>query len=309
MQVGEAVISAVLVDLREPGVRLGMALSGYMDGNVFVECNSVNHAGVDPSSNCPGDRYPLERIPTMLNRHRRRGAVAGINTDYFGFPDASHGAEGLAVRNGERLDGPVHNPGSGVPFIRSYLAASPDNQVSFGKLIYGEARFDLAGEFYNTVSGGPILARRGRVLADAPACLAEQLAPEVCTREYQSAAGLAAGGRYLVLAVGRHASGSRLAAALVETFGAETVIKFDGGGSAQMAWLDAAGHLNGFDAEIEVDDGYRYVAEGLLVFAGALQAEPEAARAGLQVVREIWDGAQAQGTARLQFCRPALCAD
>jgi hypothetical protein len=306
---GNSLVSAVLIDLQAPGVRLGMALSGYMNGATFVECNSVNHAGIDPTSNCPGDRYPLERIPTMLNRYRRRGAVAAINTDYFGFPDASHGAEGLAVRSGERLDGPIHNPGSGIPFIRSYLAASPQNQVTFGKLIYGAARFDLAGEFFTTVGGGPILARRSGVLADAPACLAEQLAPEVCTREYQSAAGLTADGRYLTLAVGRHTTGSELAGILVESFGASTVFKFDGGGSAQMAWLEPTGQVSSFDAEIEVNDGFRYVAQGLLVFSSALQGESGAARTGPQVIREIWDGGQTQATTSLQTCGPALCAD
>ncbi len=263
----EVVISVVIVDLTNPAVHIGMALSGYMLGREFVECNSVNHAEADPTSNCPGHHYPFEPIPTMLNRYRRRGAVAAINTDYFGFPDRSHGAEGLAVQNGVRLDGPGHNGNSGIPFIRSYMAISPDNDVTFGKLIYGAGRFDLATEFYNTVSGGPILARRGRVLDDRTACLAEQLAPEVCTREYQSAAGLTADGEFLLLATGRHTSGAELARFLVQNYHADTVFKFDGGGSAQMAWLDAGGRVQGFDAEIEVNDGFRHVAEGLLVFS------------------------------------------
>jgi hypothetical protein len=308
LETGEATVSAVIVHLDDPNVGLGMALSGFMDGDTFVECNSVNHAGFDPTSNCPGGRYPLERIPVMLNRYRRRGAVAAINTDYFGFPDASHGAEGLAVRAGERLDGPVHNPGSGIPFIRSYMAVSPANEVTFGKLIYGEARFDLAGEFYTTVGGGPVLARRGQVLPDVSGCLAEQLAPEVCTREYQTAAGLSAEGDYLVLAVGRHTTGNQLAQILVNDFGSLTVIKFDGGGSAQMAWLDLGGQVRGFDAEIEVDDGFRYVAQGLLVFSIPLGEAGEAWRTGLQVVQTIASDDQSEGTFP-RTCNPLTCAD
>jgi hypothetical protein len=304
-------VSVVIVDLADPHVRIGMALSGYMLGRTFVECNSVNHAGVDPSSNCPAGRYPLERIPTMLNRYRRRGAVAAINTDYFGFPDASHGAEGLAVRNGVRLDGPLHNGDSGVPFIRSYLAVSPEDEVTFGKLIYGAGRFDLAGEFYNSVSGGPILARRGLVLPDRVACLAEQLAPEVCTREYQTAAGLTANGQYLLLAVGRHTTGSALARFLVLTFGADTVIKFDGGGSAQMAWLDAAGQVQGFDAEIEVNDGFRYVAEGLLVFSEPLAGRRALAPTGPDTIAVLEEAASLAALVHRpgHACWPAPCAE
>jgi hypothetical protein len=285
-----------------------MALSGFMDGRYFVECNSVNHAGVDPSSNCPGPRYPFEPIPTMLNRYRRRGAVAAINTDYFGFSDESHGAEGLSVQNGVRLDGPAHNGESGVPFIRSYMAVSPDNEVTFGQLIFGAPRFDLAHEFYNTVSGGPILARRGRVLDDRAACLAEQLVPEVCARHYQSAAGLTANGQYLLLATGRYTTGAELARFLVQTYLAHTVIKFDGGGSAQMAWLDSAGQVQGFDAEIEVNDGFRHVAQGLLIFSAPLAGPPALAPTGPEAIESIGQGAAAPA-ASPGHCWPALCAE
>ncbi len=306
---GESLVSLVIVDLTDPDVRVGMALPGYMDGPTFVECNSVNPSARDPNSNCPGDRYPLERIPTMLRRYRRRGAVAAINTDYFGFPDASHGAEGLAVRNGVRLDGPNHNPASGIPFIRSYLAVSPENQVTFGKLIYGAARFDLAGEFYNSVGGGPILAEHGQVLPDRTACLAEQLTPEVCTREYQTAAGLTAAGDALILAVGRHTTGSELAALLVEQYGADIVIKFDGGGSAQMAWLDDAGEVRGFDAEIEVDDGFRYVAQGLLVFSAPVMELAGQPRSGREIVRLLGERRSLGMPAGAWPCWPAQCAE
>lgn len=267
---GDAAISVVIVDLTDPRVHFSTALSGYMNGTKFVECDSVNHAGRDPSSNCPGAKYPLERLPTMLRRYRRRGAVAAINADYFGFLDQSHGAEGLAVRAGRRLDGPTHNANSGVPFIRSYMAITPRNAVTFGRLIPGYGRFDLAGEFFNTASGGPMLVRRGIVLPNDVACLAEQLPPEACAREYQTVAGLTADGGVLVLAVGRRLSAADLAGFLVETYGVATAIKFDGGGSSQMAWLDGLGQVRGFDAEIEVNDGFRPVAEGLLVISSRL---------------------------------------
>jgi len=296
-------VSVVIVDLTDPNVRIGMALSGFMDGPAFVECNSVNHAGRDSTSSCPGDRYPLERIPTLLRRYRRRGAVAAINTDYFGFRDRSHGAEGLAVRAGVRLDGPGHNDPSGVPFIRSYMAITPDNTVTFGQLIAGYPRFDLGWEFFNTVGGGPILARGGRVFPNHIACLAEQLPPEACTREYQTAAGLTPDGDVLLLAVGRHTDAAELAALLVETYGAATVLKFDGGGSSQMAWLDAAGEVRGFDAEIEVNDGFRHVAEGLLVFSSRLSWEAPGKGIGF-----VWSLIR-RDAPRDAACRRAACPD
>jgi hypothetical protein len=307
--VGDSLVSVVIVDLSDPNVHIGMALPGRMEGSVFVECNSVNPSIRDPNSNCIGDRYPLERIPSMLKRYLRRRAVAAVNTDYFGFPDASHGAEGLAIKNGVRLDGPLHNPGSGIPFIRSYLAVSPENQVTFGKLIYGAGRFDLAGEFYNSVSGGPMLVENGQVLPDREACLAEQLTPEVCTREYQTVAGLTAAGDALVLAVGRHTTGSQLAALLVEQYGVTTAIKFDGGGSAQMAWLDGEGQVRGFDAEIEVDDGFRYVAQGLLVFSAPVMEATGEPLSGREIVRLLGEGESLETPAGGLLCWPAQCAE
>ncbi|MBI3760636.1 MAG: phosphodiester glycosidase family protein [Chloroflexi bacterium] len=300
--VGEAVVSVVLVDLNDPRVHLGTALPGFMDGAKFVECKSVNPAGRDPSSNCPGDKYPLERIPTMLRRYRRRGAVVAINADYFGFVDQSHGAEGLTVRAGHRLDGPAHNGNSGVPFIRSYMAVARDSTITFGRLIPGYGRFDLAGEFFNTVSGGPMLAQRGIVLPNEAACLAEQLPPEACLREYQTVAGIASAGHALVLAVGRRITAADLARFLVETYGVATAIKFDGGGSAQMAWLDALGNVRGFDAEIEVNDGFRPVAEGLLVFSTPLPLANAEAGPALEFVWSLINREAAQKTCRVGTC-------
>jgi hypothetical protein len=95
----------LIVDLNDPHVRVETVLPRNAQG---VECNSVNHTGNDPNSSCSFP-YPFETLSSMLQRHVAGGAVAVINTDYFGVIDASHGAEGLAIRNGVRLDGPSHN--------------------------------------------------------------------------------------------------------------------------------------------------------------------------------------------------------
>jgi hypothetical protein len=65
-----------------------------------------------------------------------------------------------------------------------------------------------------------------------------------------------------------------LAGFLAGEYEVTEALKFDGGGSAQLAWLDATGEVTGFDASGETDGGFRRVAEGLLVFSAPLPPPP-----------------------------------
>jgi hypothetical protein len=118
----------IVVDLNDSHVRVQTVLSSGPNG----ECNSVNHSGKDPSSNCPPP-YPTETMASMLGRYVASGAVAIINTDYGAYPPGDHGAEGLAVRIGQRLDGVGHGDTDGNATRRSSLAFSATKAARIGK--------------------------------------------------------------------------------------------------------------------------------------------------------------------------------
>ncbi len=258
----------LIVFLRDSSVQVLSALSAYRG----VECNSVNHSGPnkDPDSNCPGPPYPFERIPAMLDRYAGEGAVAVINTDYFGSSDGDHGAEGLAVRNGQRLDGPNGNDTiDGNATKRSSLAFSRSKEAQIGKPA-SERAIDTSGAYYNVGGGGPQIVRDGIPIADDfKACNAEQIPFDRCTRIAQSAAGLTRDGRLILITSKKTAT--QIATYLVDTFGVVSALKFDGGGSARMAWLDADQIPQTYGATDNTDKPEnRAVAEGLVIFSKAV---------------------------------------
>jgi len=202
----------------------------------------------------------------MLARYAGAGAVAGINTDYFGLsrhPD--HGAEGVAVRSGARLD----DAGRAGYVGHTSLAISPANEVSLIRVGSRSTPLEVGGRHFTLAGGGPRIVVDGRAL-DNRACMDDGLHVAVCARLFETAAGLAGDGRTLVLAVSRYLDTAGLAAFLAREYAVTTALKFDGGGSAQMTWLNAAGQVQGFDASPESDGGFRAVAEGLLVFSSLL---------------------------------------
>lgn len=112
---------SIIIDLSDPHIRFRTVLPINAKGQ---ECNSVNAVSKDPSSICPYP-YPFERIESMLQRHIANGAVAIINTDYFG---GDHGLQGLSVRDGKRLPLRRHRRVSwvsaGRPGVASAAASS-----------------------------------------------------------------------------------------------------------------------------------------------------------------------------------------
>jgi hypothetical protein len=149
----------ILVNLKDPHVHVRTVLSSNSKG---VECNSTEHSGKVRTSNCSSP-YPFEALwsnteRSMLGRYVQNGAVAAINTDYFG-PDGDHGAEGLAVREGKRLDKPT-NPNA---FTRTSLAVSINKVVTIGKP-KNVSEIKTNSTHYNTVAGGPTIVRGGKAL-------------------------------------------------------------------------------------------------------------------------------------------------
>lgn len=260
-------IHVIVVDLHDRHIRL-QAVFPRVSATSNEECNSVNSRGRDPTSNCAYP-YPYETLGSMLERYRSSGAVAIINTDYFGCspcgaPTGDHGAQGLAVRNGLRLDGPAHNDWDQLGSTQPSLAISPSNVVTIG-IPGSEQTIDnnLGTAYYNVVAGAPIIVQHGQVVNTN--CPGSYPGAGACSRGFQSAAGVTSDGRWLVLATAAM-NAFDIANYLKNTYNVHTALKFDGGGSAHLGWLDSAGVFRDFDPT----RGNRPVAEGLLVFSSRI---------------------------------------
>jgi len=280
----------VLVDLTDSHVHIQTVLPMGPSG----ECNSVNgsRADKDPTSNCPPS-YPLETLENMLNRYKSSGAVAIINTDYFGcnaqYPcgghEADHGAQGLAVRNGVQLSGPNHVAHTDptdpkylnvikIAYTQPSLAFSPSNAAVIGTP-GDQATIDnnLNTTYYNTVAGAPLIVQNGSAVTAnlncldpyAPATPAPPGTPGICTKNNQSAGGLI-GDRRLVLVTSK-LNTVDTATFLTTNYHVDSALKFDGGGSAHLGWFDSAGKFQDYDPS----QGNRPVAEGLLVFSSPIE--------------------------------------
>jgi hypothetical protein len=249
-------IHYIVVDLNDSNVRLQTVLSKGPDG----ECNSVNHDDKDKGSNCPNP-YPFEKLNSMLSRYQQQGAVAVINTDYFGT-DGDHGAQGLTVRNGTRLDGPAHGVSNDLAYNQPSLAISPSKSITID--IPGsqnEIDSNLDGKYYNTVGGAPLIVSGSQ---GVNANCTYPYPGATCSRDAQSAAGVTPDGRLILLTAKKNAA--EMASYLIDNFGVHTAIKFDGGGSARLAWLDSNGNVQSWGATSED----RAVAEGLMVFSSKI---------------------------------------
>lgn len=262
----------IIVDPNDPHVRFRAVLPVNAEGK---ECNSVNASLYDSSSNCSYP-YPFERISSMLQRHIAAGAVAIINTDYFGcggdYPCGSqagdHGPQGLTVRDGERLDGVQHGVTNPIATREPSLSISPSNVMRIGRPESAPAiDAHLSSLYFNTVSGAPIIVADGRVPLDVAngACGRDPTEDYpvlgACSRESQSAAALINDGRLVLITARMNAQ--TLGKHLIAQHAAQAALKFDGGGSARMAWLDDEGVIQQFGATTE----NRSVAGGLLVFS------------------------------------------
>ncbi|MGB3219733.1 MAG: phosphodiester glycosidase family protein, partial [Anaerolineae bacterium] len=260
-------VGLLVVDLTDPHVRVQTVLSRGANG----ECNSVNHNGKDSSSNCPGPCYPGETVKAMLERYKASGAVAAINTDYFGNSPAScydHGAQGLAVRNGVRLDGPSH--GVSVPWPARIAYAQPSLSISSANVAtigipgsQSAINASLGTTYYNTVAGAPIIVQAGQAVnTSCPNIDPNYPYPgNTCSSASQSAAGLTSDRRLVLITAQQNAGG--VANYLINNYSVHSALKFDGGGSARLAWLDGAGQAQHFGGTSED----RPVAEALVIFS------------------------------------------
>jgi len=221
------------------------------------ECNSVNHSGKNSTSNCNAP-YPFERIGSMLLRYQSQGGAGIINTDYFG-PDGDHGAQGLAVRNGDRLDGPEHGVTTSWAIRAPSLWISPNNEITISTPESQQYIKDhLADYLYNTVGGGPVIVQNG-VPVERP-CRGF-IGRDTCSSASQSALGIAKDGRLVFITAAMNAED--LARYLVDNYSVSLAIKFDGGGSARLGWVDASGAIQTYGGKTE----NRPVAEGLVIFS------------------------------------------
>jgi hypothetical protein len=212
----EGDIHIVIIDLDDPYIRFEMVMAEDVT-SVFTTRR--------------------ERIEDMVNRppFENLEVVVAINADYFG---QSHGPEGLAVKNGRRLDtsgGQGQNP---YALWRSSLAISRLNRVSLGRKSAEDLRDPRAfrEHFYNAIGGGPLILNYGVVIPNLVACSLERFPIGACRRTIQTAAGLSEDGRWLYLTAGKGRDIEGFARLLLE-YGASTAIKLDGGGSSQL-WYD-----------------------------------------------------------------------
>jgi CSLREA domain-containing protein len=299
-------IHLILVDLSDPHVRVQTVLPlrpGAAPNGLDSECNSVNPKNhpepesSDPTSNCPYE-YPYETLRSMLERYQPAGqegekAVAIINTDYFGCtpkcgePKGEWGAQGLAVRNGVRLDGKAHNDDDAGKFLGSTHPSLAISRLKIPKIgIPGsEQGINRNGKdtdsktkdtYYNTVAGAPIIIQAGQLAktdeVDNTNCPGPYPGEASCTSSAQSAAGVTSDRRLILATARMNASG--IANYLKNTafkfdgggsagVRVQTALKFDGGGSAHIGWLNGKGEFDDFDPGGED----RPVAEALLIFS------------------------------------------
>lgn len=209
-------LHVIVIDLENPHIRFEMVMAD--------DVTSV-------------DTTRRERIEDIVSRppYEDQDVAVAINADYFG---RQHGPEGLAVKNGRRLDADGGMSQNSNAVWRSSLAISRLNRVSLGRKNAEELEDPRAyrERFYNAVGGGPLILNYGVVIPNTVACLLERFPVGACRRTIQTAVGLSEDARWLYLAVGegRDIQGF---ARLLRDYGAFTAIKLDGGGSSQL-WYD-----------------------------------------------------------------------
>lgn len=259
----------VRVDPKHPQVRFEVVLPmGYDRYGNYGECRDVNVPDtiIPGKSNGPGcyygTSYPGERIGHMADRYP--GAIVAFNGDFFS-PTYAHGAMGLTVKNGVRLDG-IYNDRDGLEVRRSSISISRDGNVRIGIV----PRSSLPNpeepwtwipdpeQYYNTIGGLPLLVKEGLPVDLHERCMLEQgWCPDPDSNRARTAIGLSADG-WVVIVVIPEARGLKLEklSYLMVEIGCIAAINVDGGGSSQL-WYDGDYLLY----------SSRPVAQGVLVFS------------------------------------------
>ena len=218
---------------------------------------------VNPSSD------QRETIASMVRREKYavHGPIVAFNADYFG---AGHGAEGLTVLNGIRIDGPDNDDCDNRNFAdcrdnaiyRASFAVSRLNAVEISHKGAVEVINEIVhlSRFYTSVGGGPILSQVGEVISNPCGVEGENVTAYNCSDTQQTAVGVSEDGKTLIIVVAESKTGQEMGD-ILKRYGAFTAMKLDGGGSSQL-WID--GDLTYHDPT-EGKDGRR-VANAILIF-------------------------------------------
>lgn len=259
----------VRIDPKNPHVRFEVVLPmGYDRYGNYAECLDVQlpdsvQPGESTGPGCYiGHSYPAERVGQMAKRYP--GAVVAFNGDFFS-PSYAHGAMGLTVKNGQRLDG-NDSDREGREVRRSSLSISTDGEVRIGPIPWETLPNpdepwtwipdpDL---FYNTIGGLPMLVKNGHPVDLHEQCMQEEgWCPDQYYPRARTAFGVTFDKKVFVVIVPeeRGLTIEGLAHLMVE-LGAMEAINIDGGGSSQL-WY--AGTYLYYSSRI--------VAECLIVFS------------------------------------------
>jgi exopolysaccharide biosynthesis protein len=206
----------------------------------------------------------------MANRYP--GAIVAFNGDFFS-PDYAFGAMGLAVKNGQRLDG-NENDREGRELRRSSLSISLDGDIRIGPISRNllpdpDESWNWVPDpelFYNSIGGLPLLVEAGHPVDLHEQCMQEQgWCPDQYYPRARTAFGKAFNGDAIIVIVpevnGLTIEG--LAHLMVE-LGSEEAINLDGGGSSQL-WYDGS----------YLYYSSRAVAEGVIVFSDPIEKSGE----------------------------------
>lgn len=202
-----------------------------------------------------------ETVASMANRspYNIHSPIIAFNADYFG---AGHGAEGLTVVNGYRIDGtgPPSYDNDNNEVRRISLAISRLNAVEISHKEAGEVTDEIIHltRFYNAAGGGPRLIRDGQVISNPCNVPGENVKGSDCRKTAQTAVGLSQDGHTLIIIVAESRTGEEMGQ-ILQRYGAYSAMKLDGGGSSQL-WFE--GNLV-FHAE---GSQGRRVANAILIF-------------------------------------------
>lgn len=204
-----------------------------------------------------------ETVTSMAKREPYvvHNPIIAFNADYFGV---GHGAEGLTVVNGFRVDGPgppsYDDDNNEVKRVSASISRLNTIEISHKGATEVENEIIQLSRFYTSAGGGPILIRNGEVITDPCSVPEENVTAYNCSDTQQTAVGVSKDGKTLIIVVAESKTGEEVGN-ILQRYGAYTGMKFDGGGSSQL-WFE--GDLV-YHKPTEGIEG-RKVANAILVF-------------------------------------------
>lgn len=180
-----------------------------------------------------------ETVSSMVNRspYEIHNPIIAFNADYFG---AGHGAEGLTVVNGYRIDGPgppnYDNDNNEVRRISLSVSRLNSIEISHKNPTDLVSSTIHLSRFYNSVGGGPMLIRNGLVIPNPCPPPAYSVTPYNCDITNHTAAGITEDGKILIIVVAESKTGVQMGH-ILKQYGAHTGMKLDGDGATQL-WFE-----------------------------------------------------------------------